>query len=116
MLRKILTEAPGTYHHSIMVANLSESACEAIGARGLLERVGAYYHDLGKTLNPRYFIENQMGMKNPHDFLNPVQSATIIINHPYDGAELLKKEKLPKEIIDIAKQHHRTTLLKYFYF
>ncbi len=116
LLRKILTEAPGTYHHSIMVANLSESACEAIGARGLLARVGAYYHDLGKTLNPHYFIENQMGMKNPHDFLKPEQSATIIINHPYDGAELLKKEKLPKEIIDIAKQHHGTTLLKYFYF
>lgn len=116
LLRKILTEAPGTYHHSVMVANLSESACEAIGAKGLLARVAAYYHDLGKTVRPHYFIENQMGVKNPHDFLKPEESATIIINHPYDGAKLLNKEKLPKEIIDIAKQHHGTTLLKYFYY
>ncbi|MFC7060671.1 HD family phosphohydrolase [Halobacillus seohaensis] len=116
LLRKILTEAPGTYHHSVMVANLSESACEAIGARGLLARVAAYYHDLGKTVQPHYFIENQMGIKNPHDFLKPEQSAKIIINHPYDGAEVLEKEKLPKEIIDIAKQHHGTTLLKYFFY
>lgn len=65
-----MIEAPGTYHHSIMVANLSEAACEAIGADGLLARVGAYYHDLGKTVRPHYFIENQMGMKNPHDFLD----------------------------------------------
>ncbi|MFQ3542734.1 HD family phosphohydrolase [Halobacillus rhizosphaerae] len=116
LLRKILTEAPGTYHHSVMVANLSESACESVGANGLLARVAAYYHDLGKTVRPHYFIENQMGMRNPHDFLDPEQSAEIIINHPYDGAELLKKEKLPEEIIDIAKQHHGTTLLKYFYY
>ncbi|MBM7554729.1 HD family phosphohydrolase [Thalassobacillus pellis] len=116
LLRKILTEAPGTYHHSVMVANLSESACEAIGANGLLARVAAYYHDLGKTVRPHFFIENQMGMKNPHDFLSPEDSAEIIINHPYDGADLLKKKKMPQEIIDIAEQHHGTTLLKYFYY
>lgn len=116
LLRKVLIETPGTYHHSIMVANLSESACEAIGANGLLARVGAYYHDLGKTVQPHYFIENQMGIRNPHDFIEPAQSADIILRHPYDGAALLEKEGLPKEIVDIAKQHHGTRLLKYFYY
>ncbi|MDY0405539.1 HDIG domain-containing protein [Virgibacillus sp. 179-BFC.A HS] len=116
LLKKILTEAPGTYHHSVMVANLSESACDAIGANGLLARVGAYYHDLGKTVRPLYFIENQMGIKNPHDYISPAQSAEIIIRHPYDGAEMLKQKKMPKEIIDIAMQHHGTSLLKYFYY
>ncbi|QDP40644.1 HD family phosphohydrolase [Radiobacillus deserti] len=116
LLRKILTEAPGTYHHSVMVANLSETACEAIGANGLLARVASYYHDLGKTERPHYFIENQMGIQNPHDLLEPIQSAEIIIRHPYDGAMLLKKHKIPKEIVDIAEQHHGTTLLKYFYY
>ncbi|KGP90499.1 hypothetical protein N780_04985 [Pontibacillus chungwhensis BH030062] len=115
LLRKILTQTPGTYHHSVMVANLSESACEAIGANGLLARVGAYYHDLGKTKEPQYFIENQMGMKNPHDLLEPKESAEIIIAHPYIGAEMLRKHKMPAEIIEIAEQHHGTTLLKYFY-
>lgn len=116
LLRKILTEAPGTYHHSVMVANLSEASCEAIGANGLLARVASYYHDLGKTVRPHYFIENQMGIRNPHDFIEPIQSAEIIIRHPYDGARMLKQHKLPKEIIDIAEQHHGTSLLKYFYF
>ncbi|GAE91160.1 membrane protein [Gracilibacillus boraciitolerans JCM 21714] len=116
LLRKLLIEAPGTYHHSIMVANLSEASCEAIGANGLLARVAAYYHDLGKTIRPHYFIENQMGMKNPHDFIDPYQSAEIILQHPTDSAILLRKEKLPNEIIDISLQHHGTTLLKYFYF
>lgn len=116
LLRKLLIEAPGTYHHSIMVANLSEAACETIGANGLLARVGAYYHDIGKTLKPHYFIENQLSIKNPHDELDPKQSAEIIISHPYDGAKLLKQYKMPKEIIAIAMQHHGTTLLKYFYY
>ncbi|MBC5637244.1 HD family phosphohydrolase [Ornithinibacillus sp. BX22] len=116
LLKKILTEAPGTYHHSIMVANLSETACDAIGANGLLARVAAYYHDIGKTVRPHYFIENQLSIKNPHDMISPEQSAEIIIRHPYDGAELLKKHRMPKEIIDVAMQHHGTTLLKYFYF
>ncbi|WP_246202528.1 HD family phosphohydrolase [Virgibacillus doumboii] len=116
LLRKILTESPGTYHHSVMVANLSETACEAIGANGLLARVGAYYHDIGKTVRPHYFIENQLAIKNPHDIIEPTQSADIIISHPYDGADMLKKHKLPKEIVQIAMQHHGTTLLKYFYY
>jgi len=115
LLRKLLVEAPGTYHHSIMVANLSETACEAVGANGLLARVGAYYHDIGKTARPHYFIENQIAIKNPHDIIDPNKSAKIIISHPYDGAKMLQKHRLPKEIIDIAKQHHGTTLLKYFY-
>ncbi len=115
LLRKILTEAPGTYHHSVMVANLAESACEAIGANGLLARVGSYYHDIGKTRRPNFFIENQMHHDNPHDRLPPEKSASIIIAHVTDGSSILKKHHLPKEIVDIAEQHHGTTLLKYFY-
>ncbi|RDW21800.1 hypothetical protein CWR45_02520 [Oceanobacillus chungangensis] len=116
LLKKLLTETPGTYHHSVMVANISETACEAVGANGLLARVGAYYHDIGKTVRPQYFIENQMSNRNPHDFIDPKESAKIIISHPYDGAKQLKKYKLPKEIIDIAEQHHGTSLLKFFYY
>ncbi|MFC5732385.1 HD family phosphohydrolase [Cytobacillus gottheilii] len=116
LLRKILTEAPGTYHHSVMVANLSDSACEAIGADGLLARVGCYYHDIGKTKRPQFFIENQMNIENPHDRLPPQTSKNIIIAHAADGAELLRKHKMPKEIVDIAEQHHGTTMLKFFYF
>ncbi|MCM3030109.1 HD family phosphohydrolase [Niallia sp. MER 6] len=116
LLRKILTEAPGTYHHSVMVANLAEAACEAIGANGLLARVGCYYHDIGKTKRPQFFIENQMNMGNPHDRLPPAASKNIIIAHATDGAQLLKSSKMPKEIIDIAEQHHGTSLLKFFYY
>jgi cyclic-di-AMP phosphodiesterase PgpH len=115
LLRKILTETPGTYHHSVMVANLAESACEAIGANGLLARVGCYYHDIGKTKLPKFFIENQMYMDNPHDHLSPETSKDIIIAHVADGAEMLKKHWFPREIVDIAQQHHGTTLLKFFY-
>ncbi|WP_332646933.1 HD family phosphohydrolase [Lysinibacillus sp. 54212] len=114
LLKKILTEAPGTYHHSVMVANLAEAACEAIGADGLLARVGCYYHDVGKTRRPAFFIENQMSGINPHDSLPPESSAEIIIAHTTDGAEMLRKHKMPQEIIDIALQHHGTSLLKFF--
>lgn len=114
--KKILTDAPGTYHHSIMVANLAESACEAIGANGLLARVGSYYHDIGKTKRPHFFIENQMNKENPHDLLQPKTSRDIIISHVINGVEMLKKHHIPKEIIDIAEQHHGTTLLKFFYY
>lgn len=116
LLRKILLEAPGTYHHSVMVANLSEAACEAVGANGVLARVGAYYHDVGKTVQPRFFIENQMGIANPHDKLDPVTSKDIIIAHVTDGVRMLEEYHIPQEIIDIAGQHHGTTLLKYFYY
>ncbi|WP_462412259.1 HD family phosphohydrolase [Neobacillus sp. Marseille-QA0830] len=115
LLKKILMEAPGTYHHSVMVANLAESACEAIGANGLLARVGSYYHDIGKTKRPNFFIENQMHHDNPHDRLPPDKSASIIIAHVTDGVAILKKFHLPREIVEIAEQHHGTTLLKFFY-
>lgn len=116
LLKKILTETPGTYHHSVMVANLADAACESIGADGLLARVGCYYHDIGKTKRPGFFIENQMSHANPHDALPPETSRDIILSHGSDGAKLLQKHKMPKEIIDIAEQHHGTSLLKYFYF
>ncbi|MBM0064315.1 HD family phosphohydrolase [Alkalicoccobacillus gibsonii] len=115
LLRKILTEAPGTYHHSVVVGNLAEAACERLGENGLLARVGAYYHDVGKTKRPHFFIENQLRQDNPHDKISPQLSTTIIISHPYDGADLLREYKMPKEIVDIAEQHHGTSLLKYFY-
>ncbi|WP_379138176.1 HD family phosphohydrolase [Paenibacillus sp. sgz500958] len=115
LLRKLLTETPGTYHHSVMVGNLSEAAAEAIGADGLLCRVGSYYHDIGKTKRPIYFIENQNNMENPHDSIEPMLSKSIIVAHARDGVEMLKEYKLPKPIRDIAEQHHGTTFLHYFY-
>ncbi|MCD9022981.1 HD family phosphohydrolase [Cohnella silvisoli] len=116
LLRKLLTETPGTYHHSLMVGNLSEAAAESVGANGLLCRVGSFYHDVGKTKRPLYFIENQNAAGNPHDKLDPKVSASIIIAHAKDGADMLRTHKLPKPIRDIAEQHHGTTLLKYFYY
>lgn len=116
LLRKLLTETPGTYHHSVMVGNLSEAAAESVGANGLLCRVGSYYHDIGKTKRPSYFIENQMSMGNPHDHIEPALSKSIIVAHARDGVEMLKEHNIPKPIRDIAEQHHGTTLLKFFYF
>ncbi|WAA11495.1 HD family phosphohydrolase [Fervidibacillus halotolerans] len=115
LLKKILTEAPGTYHHSVMVANLADAACEAIGANGLLARVGSYYHDIGKTRRPNFFIENQVNIDNPHDRISPDVSKDIIVAHTTDGAKILEKHHMPKEIIDIALQHHGTSLLQFFY-
>jgi len=115
LLRKLLIETPGTYHHSIIVGNLSESAAEAIDANGLLARVGAYYHDLGKTKRPTFFIENQLNMENPHDKISSSLSKNIIISHTKDGVQMLKEYKIPIPIQDIALQHHGTSLLKYFY-
>lgn len=116
LLKKILMEAPGTYHHSIMVANLAEAACEAVGADGLLARVGCYYHDIGKTKRPGFFVENQTNGLNPHDHLPPEKSRDIIIAHAADGVRILEKHKMPKEIVDIARQHHGTTAVKFFYY
>lgn len=116
LFKKILIETPGTYHHSIMVANLSDAACESVGANGLLARVGCYYHDIGKTVRPGYFIENQHAGQNPHDSLTPEKSRDIIVSHAEDGARILEKHKMPQEIVDIARQHHGTSLLKYFVF
>jgi putative nucleotidyltransferase with HDIG domain len=113
-LRLLATEAPGTFTHSVMVGNLAEAGCDAIGANGLLARVGAYYHDLGKTKNPKYFAENQSG-ENPHDRLKPHLSALIIRSHVKDGIKLLKSFGLPDEIIDFVPQHHGTSLIAHFY-
>ncbi|MFT8871004.1 MAG: HD family phosphohydrolase [Sporolactobacillus sp.] len=115
LLRKILLEAPGTYHHSVMVANLAERACEAIGANGLLARVAAYYHDIGKTKRPRFFVENQLDGVNPHDKISPQLSRTILVAHPNEGAKILRDNRIPKEIVAIAEQHHGTSLIRYFY-
>lgn len=115
LLKKVLTETPGTYHHSVMVANLADAACESVGANGLLARVGSYYHDIGKTVRPHFFIENQHGLMNPHDELPPDKSRDIIIAHATDGAEILAKHKMPIEIVDIARQHHGTSFLKFFF-
>ncbi|WP_370512384.1 HD family phosphohydrolase [Planomicrobium sp. CPCC 101110] len=115
LLKKILMEAPGTYHHSVMVANLADASCEAIGANGLLARVGCYYHDIGKTKMPQFFIENQMNIPNPHDSIPPDTSRDIILAHGKQGGDILRKHKMPKEIVDIAMQHHGTSLLKFFH-
>lgn len=115
LIKKILIETPGTYHHSVMVANLSESACEAIGANGLFARVACYYHDIGKTRRPGFFIENQTNGYNPHDHLPPETSATIIRDHTTDGAGILREARMPRAITDIALQHHGTTCIKFFY-
>ncbi|HEY8362640.1 MAG TPA: HDIG domain-containing metalloprotein [Tissierellaceae bacterium] len=115
LLKRLLLEAPGTYHHSILVGNLAESAAESISANPLLARVGAYYHDIGKLMRPFYFSENQFGMENPHDKLQPLQSTAIITSHTSDGVTLGKENKLPKEILDIIEQHHGNTLVAYFY-
>lgn len=115
LLKKILIETPGTYHHSVMVANLSESACEAIGANGLFARVACYYHDIGKTRRPGFFIENQTNGYNPHDHLPPETSASIIRDHTTDGAGILREARMPRAITDIALQHHGTTCIKFFY-
>ena len=115
LLRKLSIEAPGTYHHSLMVGNLAEAAADSIGANSLLARVGAYYHDIGKMEKREYFIENQMKMKNPHEKLSPSMSCLILINHVKKGLELAKKYKLPKEIRDFIAEHHGTNLISYFY-
>lgn len=115
LLKRLLVEAPGTYHHSIIVGNLSERAAEVIGADPLIARVGAYYHDIGKLNRPYYFKENQLTGDNPHDRIEPNLSSLIITNHVKDGIEIGKKNKLPKRIIDIIEEHHGDTMVAYFY-
>lgn len=115
LLRKLAIEAPGTYHHSLMVGNLAESAAEAIGANTLLARVGSYYHDIGKIEKREYFIENQSRMRNPHEKLSPTMSCLILINHVKKGQEIARKYKLPKEIRDFIAEHHGTNLISFFY-
>ncbi|WZL74636.1 HDIG domain-containing protein [Clostridiaceae bacterium 35-E11] len=115
ILKKLLVEAPGTYHHSIIVGNLSEAAADAIGANGLFARVSAYYHDIGKLKRPYLFKENQLTSENPHDKMIASLSAMIITSHVKDGIEIGREYNLPQEIIEIIEQHHGTTLVKYFY-
>lgn len=115
LLQELIRRAPGTYNHSITVASLAEAAAESIGARGLLVRVGAYFHDIGKMLKPGYFIENQGQGDNRHDSLVPAMSTLVIIAHVKDGADLARQNKLPEPIIDFIQQHHGTTLVEYFY-
>ena len=115
LLKELVQRAPGTYNHSINVASMSEAAADAIGANGLLCRVGAYFHDVGKLRKPDYFIENQGGGHNKHDDLAPSMSTLVIIAHVKDGAEIARKHRLPRRIIDLIEQHHGTTLVEYFY-
>lgn len=116
LLRRMQMEAPGTYHHSLMVANLSENAAAAIGASPLLCRVCCFFHDIGKLVKPEYFVENQRDGINPHNEKNPSMSALVIKAHVKEGVELAKKYKLPRVIIDVIRQHHGTTLIQYFYY
>jgi putative nucleotidyltransferase with HDIG domain len=116
LLQELVRRAPGTYNHSISVGSIAEAAAEKIGANGLLVRVGAYFHDIGKMLKPQYFIENvQDGGQNRHAHLAPAMSTLIIIGHVKDGIDLAEQHNLPQAIIDFIEQHHGTTLVEYFY-
>ncbi len=114
LLRELAIKAPGTLQHSLQVANLAEAAARKIGADPLLVKVGALYHDIGKSLNPTFFIENQ-GSKNPHEGKTPVESAALIIEHVQEGVQMAKKHRLPNVIIDFIRTHHGTTRVEYFY-
>jgi len=115
LLKKLVMDAPGTYHHSLIVGNLAESAAEVVGAKPLLARVGAYFHDIGKIKKPEYFSENEWQGKSRHDDLIPSMSSLIIISHVKDGVDLAKKYGLNQDIVDIIEQHHGTSLVYFFY-
>jgi len=115
LLKRLVLEAPGTYHHSLMVGNLSEMAAEAVRANALLARVGAYYHDIGKLSKPEYFSENMDRCGNKHDHLSASMSKLVIMDHVKNGVELARKNRLNKEIVDFITQHHGTSLVYYFY-
>ena len=115
LLKELVYKSPGTYHHSIVIGNLAEAAAEAIGENPLLARVGAYYHDVGKTRKPEYFIENQRPFENKHDQLTPSMSSLIIAAHVKDGIDMAREHKLPTSVIDIIRQHHGTSMISYFY-
>jgi cyclic-di-AMP phosphodiesterase PgpH len=115
LLRRLLVETPGTYHHSLMVGNLAERAAEAIGADPLVTRVAAYYHDVGKLSNPLAFIENQAGGENIHDQLEPEVSAQVLKQHVADGIDTAYAAKLPKALIAFIPQHHGTAIMSYFF-
>jgi cyclic-di-AMP phosphodiesterase PgpH len=115
LLRELMVQAPGTYHHSVIVSNMAEASAEAIKANPLLAKVGSYYHDIGKMKKPQYFIENQIGKENKHDKLAPSMSSLIITSHVKDGVDLAREHHLNREIIDIIAQHQGTKLISYFY-
>jgi putative nucleotidyltransferase with HDIG domain len=115
LMQELLAEAPSTYHHSIVVGNLVESAAEAVGVNPLLARVSAYYHDIGKIKMPEYFIENQTGDISRHESIAPRMSALVLISHVKEGIELAKQHRLPQALIDIIEQHHGTSIQSYFY-
>ncbi len=115
LLRDLMVQAPGTYHHSVIVSNMVEATAKAINANPLLAKVSAYYHDIGKMKKPLYFIENQMGGENRHEKLAPSMSALVLISHVKDGVELARKHKLGQEIIDIIQQHQGKGIISYFY-
>jgi len=115
LLRQLAQRAPGTYNHSISVAALAESAADSIGAHGLLVRVGACFHDIGKMFKPNYFVENQSPGSNRHDTLQPAMSTLVIIAHVKDGSDLARQHRLPTPVVDFIEQHHGTTLVEYFY-
>ncbi|MFM8765994.1 MAG: HD family phosphohydrolase, partial [Spartobacteria bacterium] len=115
LLKRLSLEAPGTYHHSLAVANLSEAAAEVVGANPTICRVASYFHDIGKVVKPHYFTENIPHGSNPHDDLTPTMSALIIISHVKEGVDLALKNKLNAEIIDVISQHHGTSMVSYFY-
>jgi putative nucleotidyltransferase with HDIG domain len=115
LLRRLQEEAPGTFHHSIIVGNLAERAADAIGADSLLVRVGCYYHDVGKLLQPGFYVENQMGGENPHERLEPRVSAQIVSEHVHGGLELARKYRLPQRVAAFIPEHHGTRLVTYFY-
>jgi len=115
VLQRLILEAPGTYHHSLIVGNLSDTACAAVGANGLLARIGAYYHDIGKLHKPEYFIENQDIKNNRHDDLSPTMSKLIIMNHIKEGLEVAKKYSLSPALWCFIQQHHGNSLVYYFY-
>ena len=117
LLQRMTLEAPGTYHHSLVVGNLSDAACQAVGANALLARIGAYYHDIGKLSKPGYFSENQgPDLKtSKHDTLSPTMSKLVIMNHVKEGVELAKKYKLNPQLVDFIEQHHGNSLVFYFY-
>ncbi|RIK35203.1 MAG: metal-dependent phosphohydrolase, partial [Chloroflexi bacterium] len=115
LLYRLAREAPGTYHHSIVVSNLAETGVELVGGDPLFTRVAVLYHDIGKIVRPTFFVEKQANRENPHDLLDPRTSASVIIDHVIDGVRLAKRARLPRPIIDIIEQHHGTTLIRYFY-
>jgi putative nucleotidyltransferase with HDIG domain len=115
LLRRLAMEAPGTFSHSLLIGSLAEAASEAIGANGLLARVGAYYHDIGKVNKPGYFIENQLGLGSRHEQLSPMMSQLVIVGHVKDGIEMAKEYRLPKVLWQFIETHHGTTLVEYFY-